>query len=93
MAEEATLAEVRGLIGPRLRKLARKTGCEFEVEVALVVKGRRTYKNEAGETFVAVGERAATLTGLKGNKDTLRAMIASLAVELHGTEPDFSDDD
>lgn len=91
MADE--VADARRELAPRLRKLARKTGCEFEVEVALVVKGRRTYKNEAGETFVAVGERAATLTGLKGNKDMLRSMIASLAAELHGTEPDFSDDD
>lgn len=91
MADE--VADARRELAPRLRKLARKTGCEFEIVVSLTVRGKRTYTNEKGETSIAVGERSAVLDGLRGNKDQLRSMVASLSAELGGADPDFSDDE
>lgn len=90
MADEAVNAKEQ--LFPRLRKLARRTGCELEFELALTIKGRRTYVNEKGETVVCAGERAATVSSLKGNKDVLRALVISLAAELGGNEPDLSAD-
>lgn len=91
MADE--VADARRELAPRLRKLARKTGIEFEIVVSLTVKGKRTYTNDKGDTSVSVGERSATLDGLRGNKDTLRMLVASLSAELGGTDPDFADDE
>lgn len=90
--EHDVTAVARDEIAPRILKMAKDTRCSFEVEVALTVKGTHKYINEKGETSICVGERSATLSGLRGNRDVLRAMIASLSAELYGQDPDFTAD-